>query len=102
MFFKIDVYPDILVRVPTAFSPNGDGFNDILFARGSGIKKLLDFKIYNRLGQLLFMTTDENLGWDGTYKGVDQNTDSYFYTYRAEAYIPGKIVSGEGNFMLLR
>lgn len=102
MFFKIDVYPDILVRVPTAFSPNGDGFNDILFARGSGIKKLLDFKIYNRLGQLLFMTTDENLGWDGTYKGVDQNTDSYFYTYRAEAFIPGKIVSGEGNFMLLR
>ncbi|MFY7861996.1 MAG: PKD domain-containing protein, partial [Chitinophagales bacterium] len=75
---------------------------DILFARGSGIKKLLDFKIYNRLGQLLFMTTDENFGWDGIYKGVDQNTDSYFYTYRAEAYIPGKIVSGEGNFMLLR
>ncbi len=48
------------------------------------------------------MTTDENFGWDGIYKGVDQNTDSYFYTYRAEAYIPGKIVSGEGNFMLLR
>lgn len=100
--FFIDIYPDILVKVPTAFTPNGDGINDIIYARGFGIKKLLNFKIYNRLGQLLFISYDEHIGWDGYYKDILQNSDPYYYTYEAESYIPGKIVRGEGNFMLLR
>jgi gliding motility-associated-like protein len=100
--YIIRLYPDILVKVPTAFTPNGDGNNDIVYARGFGIKKLKSFKIFNRLGQLLFLTTNETIGWDGYYKNVLQNTDSYFYTYEAESFIPGKVISGEGNFMLLR
>lgn len=100
--YVINIFPDIKVLVPTAFSPNGDGNNDIMYARGSGIKKLLSFKIYNRLGQLLFVSYDENDGWDGKYNGVDQNSDPYFYTFEAESFIPGKIVTGEGNFMLVR
>ena len=100
--FYVDIYPDILVRVPTAFTPNGDGVNDIVYARGYGIKKLLNFKIYDRLGQLLFVSYDEKHGWDGYYKDKLQNSDPYFYTYEAESFIPGKIVSGEGSFMLLR
>lgn len=100
--YIIDVYPDIKVVVPTAFTPNGDGNNDILYARGYGIKKLLNFKIYNRVGQLLFVSHDEKEGWDGSYKGELQNSEPYFYTYEAEAFIPGKIVTGEGNFMLLK
>lgn len=101
-YYNIRIYPDIVVKVPTAFTPNGDGNNDIIYARGFGIKKLLSFKIFDRQGQLLFMTNDENVGWNGYYKDVLQNTDPYFYTYEAESYIPGKIVQGEGNFMLLR
>lgn len=100
--YIVQIYPDILVKAPTAFTPNGDGINDIFYARGFGIKRLLNMKIYDRLGQLLFVTYDENIGWDGTYKGVLQNSDPYFYTYEAESFIPGKIVRGEGNFMLLR
>lgn len=100
--YRIRLYPDIVVRVPKAFSPNGDGFNDFVYARGFGIKKLLSFKIFNRHGQLLFMTDNEMVGWDGYYKNVLQNTDAYFYTYEAESFIPGKIVTGEGNFMLLK
>jgi len=100
--YVIRLYPDILVRVPTAFTPNGDGNNDILYARGFGIKKLLSFKIFNRQGQLIFHTDNEDQGWDGTYKNEPQNTDAYFYTYEAESFIPNKIVAGEGNFMLLR
>lgn len=100
--YVIRLYPDILVRVPTAFSPNGDGNNDIIYARGFGIKKLLTFKIFNRQGQLLFISNDENYGWDGIYKDIPQNSDVYFYNFEAESYIPGKIVNGEGNFMLLR
>lgn len=100
--YVIRLYPDIVVRVPTAFSPNGDGNNDILYARGFGIKKLVSFKIFNRQGQLIFYTNDEKTGWDGNYKDLPQNSDVFFYTYEAESFIPGKIVSGEGNFMLLR
>ncbi|MCE2963819.1 MAG: T9SS type B sorting domain-containing protein [Chitinophagales bacterium] len=100
--FAIRVFPDILVKVPTAFTPNGDGNNDILFAKGFGIKKLLSFKIFNRQGQILFLSNDENHGWDGNYKDVPQNSEVYYYIYEAESFIPGKIVSGEGNFMLLR
>jgi len=93
---------DCSIRVPRAFTPNGDGINDVLYVRGFGVKKLLNFKIFNRLGQLIFLTTDENLGWDGYYKGVLQNTDTYYYTFMAESYILGEFMSGEGNFMLLR
>lgn len=100
--YFIDVYPEIKVDVPKAFTPNGDGNNDIIYARGFGVKRLVSFKIFNRLGQLIFMTSDINTGWDGYYKNVLQNSDAYYYTYEAEAFIPKKFVSGEGNFMLLR
>lgn len=100
--YKINIFPDILVTAPTAFTPNGDGNNDIYYARGFGIKKLTSFKIFNRQGTLLFYSISEHDGWDGNYKGEPQNTDTYFYTIEGESYIPNKRVSKEGNFMLLR
>lgn len=100
--FTIDVYPDILVNAPTAFTPNGDGNNDIFYARGFGIKRLVSFKIFNRQGQLLFYSTREEDGWDGKYKDEPQNSDTYFYTIEGESYIPDKVVVKEGNFLLLR
>lgn len=100
--YTIRMYPDIVVKVPRAFTPNGDGNNDILYARGFGIKKLLTLKIFNRQGQLLFLSQNEQDGWDGTYKGVPQNSEVYYYTFEAESYIPNKIVTGDGNFLLLR
>jgi gliding motility-associated-like protein len=89
------------VTVPNAFSPNGDGNNDIMYLRLTGVKKLISFKIYNRLGQLIFYTTDENNGWDGYYKTAMQNTDVYFYSYQIETK-DSKIKGGDGNFMLMR
>jgi gliding motility-associated-like protein len=100
--FDLKIFPDIGVKVPTAFTPNGDGNNDIMFARGFGIKKLLHFKIFNRWGQLLFYTQDEKIGWDGYYKGELQPVDTYFYNVSAESFIPDKILSFEGNFLLLK
>lgn len=89
------------VKVPSAFSPNGDGSNDILFIRGFGVKKLLSFDIFNRWGQLIFHTEDFYFGWDGHYKGVLQNSDMYFYTYTAETW-ESENLNGQGNFMLLK
>lgn len=90
-----------VARVPDAFSPNGDGVNDILYLRTVGIEKLLSFKIYNRLGQLLFSAMDLNDGWDGYYKTVLQASEVYYYTFQALSF-GGKKESGEGNFLLLR
>jgi gliding motility-associated-like protein len=73
-----------------------------MYARGFGIKKLLHFKIFNRWGQLLFFTQDEKNGWDGYYKGELQPVDTYFYNVSAESFIPDKILSFEGNFLLLK
>lgn len=100
--FEIRVFPDISINVPTAFTPNGDGFNDIMYARGFGIKKLEFFKIYNRQGQLLFHTINENIGWDGTFKGALQPQDVYYYHLKGSSYIIGKEISKEGSFMLLK
>lgn len=100
--FTIRLYKDILVKFPEAFTPNGDNINDQMCPRGFGMKRLKVFKVYNRLGQLIFLSENEDNCWDGTYKGVLQNQDIYYYTYEAEAYIPGKILKGEGNFILLR
>lgn len=68
--------PDIYV--PNAFTPNGDGSNDVLFVRGRYITSL-DFKIFDRWGELVFSTTDQGKGWDATYK--DKPVDPAVFVY---------------------
>jgi gliding motility-associated-like protein len=91
---------DALIGVPNAFSPNGDGINDVVKLEGKGIVKLV-FRIYNRWGEKVFETTDQTIGWDGVYKGVLQEME--VYTYAAEAtMINGKTIPLKGNITLLR
>lgn len=77
--YIIKVHPETFVVLPTTFTPNGDGVNDIIFIKGWGIKEVLEYKIFNRWGELVFETDDELVGWDGYYKGVLQNNDIYVY-----------------------
>ncbi len=93
-----DVFP--LADVPTAFSPNGDGSNDILYVRGSGIETV-DLKIFNRWGQLVFETKDINVGWDGTYKGKPQEMEGYAFTLSVK-FIDETTFFKKGNITLLR
>lgn len=93
-----DVYP--LADVPTGFSPNGDGKNDILYVRGYGIETL-SFKVFNRWGELVFETTDQDLGWDGTYKNKEQPVEAYAYIM-AVTFIDGTTFQKKGNVTLLR
>lgn len=67
------------IYIPTAFTPNRDGKNDILrpVVRGSLI--YYEFSIYNRWGQKIFETTDYKRGWDGKVKGIDTNTDTFVW-----------------------
>ena len=87
--------------VPKAFSPNNDGINDIIYSKGWGLKELIAFKIYNRFGELVFESTDFNVGWNGRYKGKDQNIETYIYTVEALTF-GDKVLTKTGNISLLR
>jgi len=101
--FTVYILPLSSVDVPTAFTPNGDGTNDVVYVVGWGIKKLNYFKIYNRWGELVFETDDIKIGWDGTYQGVPQNTETYVYEVSVEPYVEsGKPVFKKGAIKLLR
>jgi len=89
-----------LLGLPTGFSPNGDGQNDILYVRGAAIKTM-DLKIYNRWGQLVFETNDQAIGWDGTYNGQPQPIEAYGYVLNA-TFIDGSSRLLKGNITLLR
>lgn len=93
-----DVMPAI--GVPTAFSPNGDGANDILYVRGAAVKTV-DFKVYNRFGEMVFETTNMDFGWDGNYKGKPQEMEAYAWTLEA-TFIDDSFVKQKGNVTLLR
>lgn len=88
------------VYVPNAFTPDGDGDNDIMFVRSSIVEELI-FRIYNRWGELVFETSDINEGWDGTFKGKLSDPDVYDY------YLEGFCIDGQefliqGNITLIR
>lgn len=81
----VRVFEGPCYRVPTAFSPNGDGLNDIFRAIPVGIYYTEYFRVYNRGGQLLFQTNQWLKGWDGTYKGSKQPTGTYVWTVKGKA-----------------
>jgi gliding motility-associated-like protein len=89
------------IFVPTAFTPNGDGKNDILKPVTVGISQLHYFRIYNRWGQLLFSTTTLGKGWDGIYNGVAQPSGAYVFTTEGTDFM-GKTVVRKGTSVLIR
>jgi gliding motility-associated-like protein len=100
--FFIHVDPKATADVPTAFTPNGDGTNDVIYVDGWGIKKLNYFRIFNRWGQLLFESNDIKVGWDGTFNGVPQNMETYVYQVSVETYIDKEALLKTGSFKLIR
>ncbi len=89
-----------LIGVPNAFSPNGDGVNDVVKVEGKGIVTL-SFRIYNRWGEKVFETTDQSIGWNGIYKGTLQEMEVYTYALEA-TLINGQTIPLKGNITLLR
>jgi gliding motility-associated-like protein len=89
-----------LIDIANALTPNNDGKNDKVFVRGFGITKM-QWRIYNRFGQLVFETTNKNEGWDGRFKGVLQPMDAYGYTLDAE-FVDGQKVRKSGDITLIR
>ncbi|HEU4574252.1 MAG TPA: PKD domain-containing protein [Chitinophagaceae bacterium] len=89
------------VFVPTAFTPNADGLNDILKPIPVGIKQIDYFRIYNRWGQLVFSTNSYVQGWDGTIGGKPQGTNTFVWIVHAIDYT-GKPFFRKGTVTLIR
>ena len=90
--------PDVFI--PNAFSPNGDGVNDVLYVRGNMINKLT-FKVFDRWGELVFETDTLNAGWDGSFN--DKKLDPAVFVYHLNATCDdGEEVFLKGNVTLLK
>lgn len=89
-----------LVYVPNAFSPNGDGENDVLYVRTLVAEEIL-LRVFNRWGEMVFETTDKDFGWDGKYKGKLLDPDVYDY-YILATCVDGGQYEHKGNITLLR
>jgi gliding motility-associated-like protein len=89
------------ILVPSAFSPNGDGQNDLLVPIAVGIRSLSYFKIMNRWGQLVFETKELGKGWDGNFKGIPQPRDTYSWVIEA-LDVTGKTIRKSGGSLLVR
>ena len=89
------------IFVPTAFTPNGDGLNDVVLPISAGIRRINYFSIYNRWGQLVFTTTDDRKGWDGRIGGVLQSSNVFVWMVQAEDYL-GRTIFLKGTVALIR
>lgn len=88
------------IFLPNAFSPNGDGENDVLRLLGNGVEAM-ELVIYNRWGQKVFESFDQQVGWDGTFKGKTLPPDAYGF-YLKVLCVNQEEFFKKGNITLLR
>jgi gliding motility-associated-like protein len=100
-YVTVRVYKGPDIYMPTAFTPNGDGRNDLFKPTNVGIKQINYFRIYNRWGQLLFSTSRMNEGWDGTFGGVRQPAGVYVWMIQGVTD-NNRIISKKGTVALVR
>jgi gliding motility-associated-like protein len=92
--------------IPNAFTPDGDGLNDILLVRGKGISHIRSFRIFSRWGELVFEKSnfppnDPSFGWDGRVRG--KTAPPEVYVYMAEVVCENDLINTyKGNITLLR
>jgi gliding motility-associated-like protein len=103
-------YDDVAVKiyqtgpeifVPSAFTPNGDGVNDILRPIVAGLQQFNYLRIYNRWGNLVFSSDVSSGGWDGTYGGEKQPSGTYVYVAQGIDY-KGQQLNRKGTVVLIR
>ena len=97
---RVRVFKGLDIHVPTAFTPNGDGLNDILRAIPIGLK-FNYLRIYDRWGNLIFQTTDHRQGWDGSFRGKRMPSGTFAWTVSASTS-DGKMINRHGTLQLIR
>lgn len=90
----------LLPVLPTAFTPDGNGENDVFLIRGGPFESV-DFKIYNNWGELVFESFDAAIGWDGMFNGVEAPVGVYSWTFKV-ALAGNRVVTQSGDVTLMR
>ena len=90
------------VFLPSAFTPDGDGLNDVLNIIKDYTEDIDIFRIYNRWGEVVFETEDIDEGWDGIFKNEPQEMDVYVYFLKLTLIVSGKVIEDKGTITLLR
>ncbi|MES2617549.1 MAG: gliding motility-associated C-terminal domain-containing protein [Bacteroidota bacterium] len=91
---------DLQLLVPDAFSPNGDGINDVFKPEAVGIKTI-KVSIFNRWGEMMYQSDSKTEGWDGTFLGKDAQQGMYLYTIEAKGLF-GPVQYFKGMLLLMR
>jgi gliding motility-associated-like protein len=98
----VRVDPNPIINFPNAFTPNGDGKNDRFRPQYKGLLDVEYFRVYNRWGQLLYESTNISEGWDGTFKGLEQEVGTYVYLFGGKSTVGQNPIQQQGNFTLMR
>lgn len=100
--FSMAYNPPMFLYIPTSFTPNGDGINEVFKAQGVSVKSF-EMSIYNRQGELLFHTEDIEQGWNGSANGSSYYVPNgvYVVTYKAESY-DGQKIEDSGRVTIIR
>jgi gliding motility-associated-like protein len=98
----IKVFYNCYIAVPSAFTPNGDGLNDYLYPLNAYKADNLEFRVFNRWGQLVFETKDWTKKWDGTISGNPQPAGVYVWMLHYTNRDTGQIFSLKGTTVLIR
>lgn len=100
VYKEVKITPATFLYIPSAFTPNGDGLNDVFRIPVGSNLKLVDFSIFNRWGERIFITKDAAKGWDGRAKGRMQEAGVYIYSIKGTQ--DGKPVTIKGTVTLVR
>ena len=87
--------------IPSAFTPNGDGRNDVFHFVAIGMTQIHFFRVYSRFGQLVYDSSDPHQGWDGSVNGKQQATGTYVWMIEGKDYM-GNLVARKGTVTLIR
>jgi gliding motility-associated-like protein len=99
---KATVIVNYPLNMPNAFTPNGDGRNDVFRVPPSTTLDIRHFSIYNRQGERLFMTDHPNVGWDGVFNGRQQPAGNYVWVLEYRDWFSGKTEIRTGTVLLIR
>ena len=97
----VKVFKGPEIYMPTGFTPNGDGKNDVFKPFTVGITKINYFRVFNRWGRLLYSTSNLNEGWNGRIGGVVQPTGTFVWMVQGVAR-DGKVITKKGTVTLIR
>ncbi len=102
---EVRVLKERLIAVPTGFTPNGDGLNDLLEVFGQTGTQILRFEVFDRWGERVFEALDfpvnGHTGWDGTFRGVPAPPGVYIW-YLEARFIDGHTAQFRGQTTLIR